>query len=111
MALKRFSATSVAEVAVALTIIAICFVVATQVFVQTNRSTIQFKEVKEQTEAQSLLLDALIHDTLPTLSEWRGELSSFEQLNSRKDSVNCAQINLISSQKTIWQQVFFHEAN
>lgn len=111
MALKRLPATTVAEVAIALTIIAICFAVATQVFVQTNRSTIRFGEVKEQTEAQSLLLDALIHDTLPVVSDWKGEICQFEQVESRKDSVTCTQINLTNGQQTIWQQVFFHEAH
>lgn len=107
--MKRVHASTVAELVIALTIIAICFAVATQVFMQTNRSTIQFREVQEQTEFQSMMIDALIHDTLPDTKLWKEEWSSIEVLTTQKDSVIFSDISLINNQKTIWQQTFFSE--
>lgn len=107
--MKRVPASTIAEFVIAITIIAICFTIASQVFMQASRSTIQFKEVKEQTEFQSLMIDALIHDTLPTVSEWKGELGTMEISTTRKDSVVFSDITLISNQKTTWQQTFFSE--
>ncbi len=107
--MKRITASTIAELVIALTIIAICFTVASQIFIQTNRSTIQFKEVKEQTEFQSLMLDALINDTLPVINDWKGELGTMEIGTTRKDSVIFSDISLKSNQKTIWHQEFFSE--
>lgn len=107
--MKRIAASTITEFVIAMTIIAICFTVASQVFMQTNRSTIQFKEVNEQTEFQSLMIDALVHDTLPAISDWKGELGTMEVVTTRKDSVAFSEITLISNQKTIWQQTFFSE--
>jgi hypothetical protein len=107
--MKRTAASTIAEFVIAMTIIAICFTVASQVFIQTNRSTIQFKEVKEQSEFQSLLIDALMHDTVPAVSDWKGELGTMEVSTTKKDSVVFSEITLINNQKTIWQQTFFSE--
>jgi type II secretory pathway pseudopilin PulG len=109
MALKRLPASSIAEMVIALSIIAICFAVASQVFMQSSRSTIQFREVKEQTEFQSLMIDALIHDTLPSVKDWNGELGTAEVQTTKKDSVTFSDFSLISNQKTTWQQAFFSE--
>jgi type II secretory pathway pseudopilin PulG len=107
--MKRVVASTIAEFVIAITIIAICFTIASQVFMQASRSTIQFKEVKEQTEFQSLMIDALIHDTLPAVSDWKGDLGTMEISATRKDSVIFSEINLISNQKTTWQQTFVSE--
>lgn len=109
MAVKRIPASSIAEMVIALSIIAICFAVASQVFLQTNRSTIQFKEVKEQTEFQSLLIDALVRDTLPSVKSWKGDLGTAEVLTTKKDSVTFREFSLKTNQKTTWQQAFFSE--
>ncbi len=103
----RMNASTITEFVIAMTIIAICFTVASQVFMQTNRSTIQFREVEEQTEFQSLLMDALVHDTLPAISDWKGELATMEVSITQKDSVAFTEINLISIHKILWQQTFF----
>src|SRR3989338_8262683 len=104
--MRQIPASTIAEFVIAMTIIAICFTVASQVFMQTSRSTIQFKEVNEQTEFQSLMIDALIHDTLPAVSDWKGELGTMEVITTKKDSVTFSKISLISNQKTTWQQTF-----
>jgi type II secretory pathway pseudopilin PulG len=108
MAVKRIKASSIAEMAIALAIIAICFLVASQVFMQASRSTIQFKEVKEQTEFQSLMFDALIHDTLPESKDWKGELGTIETEETTKDTITTTTFSLQSNGKTVWQQSFSH---
>lgn len=106
---QRIPASSIAEMVIALSIIAICFGVASQVFMQSSRSTIQFKEVKEQTEFQSLMIDALIHDTVPSVRDWKGELGTAEVVTTKKDSVTFSEFSLHSNQKATWQQAFFSE--
>lgn len=107
--MKRIPASSIAEMVIALTIISICFTIASQVFVQTNRSTIQFQEVREQTEFQSQVLDALIHDTLPDPKAWKGLYGTMEVETTTKDSVTFSDFSLVNNQKTTWQQAFFSE--
>lgn len=103
----KLRASSVAEVVIALTIIAICFTIASQVFVRANRSTILFREVEEQTEFQSMMLDALIADTLPVQKDWKGEFGTIEETLTRKDSVSFREYKLSTNQRTTWQQEFF----
>jgi type II secretory pathway pseudopilin PulG len=109
MAVKRIEASSIAELVIALSIIAICFAVASQIFMQASRSTIQFKEVKEQTEFQSLLLEALTTDTIPAVNDWKGELGTIEVTTLKKDSVTMRDFALQNDGRTIWQQTFFSE--
>jgi type II secretory pathway pseudopilin PulG len=109
MAVKRINASSIAEMVIALTIIAICFAIASQVFMQASRSTIQFKEVKEQTEFQSLLLEALTNDSIPVVKDWKGELGTIETTTTKKDSVTIRNVALLNDGRTIWQQTFFSE--
>jgi hypothetical protein len=83
--------------------------VASQVFTQANRSTIQFKEVKEQTEFQSLMLDALVRDTLPETRSWKGELSTIADETTKTDSLVAHRYILSDHEKTIWQQELFYD--
>lgn len=109
MAVKRISGSTIAEVVIALTIIAVCFAVASQVFVQSNRSTVQFSEVREQTEFQSFVLQALTSDTLPDIRSWKGELTTVEDEVSGPDSCKTHHLSLHSSGKLIWQQEIYSE--
>ena len=109
MAVKKLSASTIAEVVIALTIIAVCFAVASQVFLSSNRSTVQFKEVKEQTEFQSLMLDALIKDTIPAARGWKGELSTVTDEVIKEQAVTYHRFTLSDNEKRIWQQEFFYE--
>lgn len=109
MAVKRIPASTIAEVVIALTIIAVCFAVASQVFLQSNRSTVQFKEVKEQTEFQSYMLNAFMNDTMPSIREWKGELSTIEDETTLLDSSVHHRLVLSDNEKMIWEQDFFYE--
>ncbi len=50
---KNIPASSLAEVVIAISVIAICIGVASLVFVRSTQSTMNFQDVKRQTEAQS----------------------------------------------------------
>lgn len=107
--MKRIQASTIAEMVIALTIIAICFTVASQVFMQASRSTIQFREVQDQTAFQSMMMEALIHDTLPDVHVWKSDLTTIETVKTQKDSVTFSEYLLTANRKTIWQQSFFSE--
>jgi CO dehydrogenase/acetyl-CoA synthase delta subunit len=109
MAVKRLKASTIAEVVIALTIIAICFAVASQVFVQSNRSTVQFMEVKEQTEFQSFVIGALLSDTLPDIREWNGGITSVTDEKTLLDSCTKHRLILLSGEKKVWEQELFNE--
>jgi len=59
---SRIAASSIAEVVIALTIIALCFAVASLVFVRGTSMVSRFQDVRHQTEIQSALFESLLKD-------------------------------------------------
>lgn len=107
MRIRKLKASSIAEIAIALSIIAICFALGARLFVQSARSTVQFQETIEQSEFQSLLftsyaLDSSIYD--PKL--WNEKLTTIETSIDEKDSVKTEQISLMNSVQANWTQEF-----
>lgn len=60
MAVKKITASSVAEVVVAAAIIAICFTVASLIFIRSTNSTLKFQNFKDQTSVQSQLMKMIV---------------------------------------------------
>lgn len=56
---KKIVASSLAEVVIALSVIALCFGIAALVFVRSMMVTTAFEEVRQQTEIQSVLWEQL----------------------------------------------------
>lgn len=52
---KKIEASSLAEVVIAIAVIALCIGVASLVFVRSTKVTVNFQEVRMQTEIQSML--------------------------------------------------------
>lgn len=52
---RKLAASSIAEVVIAISVIAICIGIASLVFVRATKSTVNFQEVRTQTEIQSKL--------------------------------------------------------
>ncbi len=107
MRTRKLKASSIAEIAIALSIIAICFALGSRLFIQSARSTVQFQETIEQSEFQSLLftsysLDSSIYD--PEL--WKDKLTTVETIIDEKDSSRTEQISLMNSIKANWIQEF-----
>lgn len=96
------------EFVLALAIIGTCFSITSVIFSRTNRSTIQFQEVMDQTEAQSLLFEQYVLDTFIRQPEWKNVETTLE-VNTEDTSKNfLAHTYLLqSSQKKVWEQQFF----
>lgn len=104
---NKLKASSIAEIAIALSIIAICFTLGSKLFVQSARSTVQFQETIEQSEFQSLLFTnyALDSNTYnPKM--WNDKLTTIELTEEKKDSSRTEQFLLNNSVKTNWTQAF-----
>jgi hypothetical protein len=56
---RKIEASSIAEVVIAISVIALCIGIASLVFVRATKSTINFQEVRTQTEIQSKLWNNL----------------------------------------------------
>ncbi len=52
---RKIQASSIAEVVIAISVIALCIGIASLVFVRATKSTVNFQEVRTQTEIQSKL--------------------------------------------------------
>lgn len=106
MLLKRkIPASSIAEVVIALTVIALCFGVASLVFIRSTNVTTRFMDVRKQTMIQSELLKHLYRQDMEE-AEW-----DFEdvQVNTLPDD-NSDSIGILEFRSTddriIWQQQY-----
>lgn len=52
---RKIAASSIAEVVIAISVIALCIGIGSLVFVRSTKSTVNFQEVRTQTEIQSKL--------------------------------------------------------
>lgn len=60
---KRLKASSIVEVVIAISIIAICIVIASLVFIRTNKVITNFETVKQQTELESEIWKSMYLNT------------------------------------------------
>lgn len=100
---KRIQASSIAEVVVALAVIAICFGVASLVFVRTTRSTSRFGDVKKQTEIQSQLFENLVQQDLDALQKPAAEIDPVIEADENNDSLIVLRF-YGDDQRIIWEQ-------
>lgn len=61
---KKIKASGIAEVVIALSVIALCFTVASLVFIRSTTSPMKFHDVKKQTEIQSTLMMRMMNNDL-----------------------------------------------
>ncbi len=59
---KNIKSSSIAEVVIALAVIAMCFTVASLVFIRSINGTMKFMDFKEQTRIQSELMQYMLDD-------------------------------------------------
>jgi hypothetical protein len=101
MLLKRkINASSLAEVVIAISVIALCFGIASLVFVRSTMVTTSFEEVRMQTEIQSAIWEEL-HDGEIEV-EQEGVLVSSET-DEHQDSLLVKTYSGLND-KMIWQQ-------
>lgn len=102
----RVHASSLAEVVIAIAVIALCFGVASLVFVRSTRSASNFQDIKKQTEIQSAMWKALHNSEKP--EDWAdGEFHSEKDAN-HSDSLEIIEFTG-SDNKVIWQQHWVNE--
>lgn len=112
MRIRKLKASSIAEIAIALSIIAICFALGSRLFIQSARSTVQFQEIIEQSEFQSLVftnysLDSNTYNT----DLWKDKLTTIEVITNEKDSAKTERFSLMNSIKANWVQEFIWPKN
>lgn len=111
---KHIQASGVAEVVIALSIIALCFTVASLVFIRATSAPMRFQDVKTQTEIQSKLLEDMFLSTYAKASsdertsvEGSGKESIFAEATIDEDPFSDSLEVLTfmgSDQRILWQQ-------
>jgi hypothetical protein len=101
--IQRVRASSIAEVVIALSIIALCFGIASLVFIRSLGTSARFEDVRKQTEIQSQVLKHLfIHgDSLRLMQpdQTMVEIHADEQ----NDSLDVLEVKSLSD-RLLWNQ-------
>lgn len=102
--IKKIKSSSIAEVVIALAVIAICFTVASLVFIRSINATMKFVDFKSQTKLQSELLEKMFD------GQQEIELNEvpFEVSDSEMDSIVELQFKG-TDDKIIWKQEWLKE--
>jgi hypothetical protein len=105
MLLKRkIQASSMAEVVIALTVIAICFSIASLVFVRATMSATNFQNVKQQTELQCMIWKQLQANEAPLEFE---EIQLVQSQDENQDSILIYTYSALND-KLLWNQQFIN---
>lgn len=106
----KLQASSIAEVVIALTIIALCFSVASLIFIRSINVTSRFQDIRRQTELQSKILESMYrdNDSIP--------LIEMEDLSVKKEQdENDDQLDVIvfsgTDNRLIWKQQVVKSSN
>lgn len=102
---KHIPASGIAEVVIALSIIALCFTVASLIFIRTTSAPMKFQDVKKQTEIQS---QVLIHMYENTTALEIDETEPNIETDSYSDSLEIFTFTG-SDQRILWQQQWVKE--
>lgn len=105
--MKKLTASSIAEVVIAITIIAVCFVVAARVFIQSNQSGFQFDDVFEQTRLQEHLFRSFKKDSIPSVFESQSPQITVEQVEVVSKENNIFTTKLMRGNRLIWEQDYY----
>ncbi len=99
---QKIPASSIAEVVIALTIIALCFSVAALIFIRSMNVTSRFQDVRKQTEIQSKILESLYkeNDSIPFIEEEDVEVTVTQ--DESNDSLNTVDF-LADDNRLIWK--------
>ena len=97
---KKIQASSLTEVIIAISIIALCIGIASLVFIRSTRVTINFQDVKRQTEIQSNLWKSLFLQEAEI-----GEVDDIQQQEIDGINDSLVVIEFIGAdEKIIWKQ-------
>ena len=97
---KKIKASSLAEVIIAVSVIAICIGIASLVFVRSTKVTMNFQDVKRQTEIQSEIWSYLLSE--------KSEMNEIEEVKTEEaESINDSLLSIKyigNYEKIIWIQ-------
>lgn len=102
---KKIQASSLAEVVIAVSIIALCIGIASLVFIRSTRVTINFQDVKKQTEIQSELWKKLYQQEIEVEGP---DETTIELLDTENDSIATLRFKG-SDDKILWDQDWLKE--
>lgn len=98
---RKIKSSSIAEVVVALAILAICFGIASLIFVRSTNSASKFMDIKKQTNVQNVLMEHLENDIKLDFENLLDDLTFEMQHDELNDSLEV--INFYGSdQRLIW---------
>ena len=97
---RKIAASSIAEVVIAVAVIALCFGVASLVFVRSTMVSVNFQNIRLQTEIQSMLWENLYNTTSPTDMD---DVQINEENDEENDSLKMFTF-LGSDDKILWKQ-------
>lgn len=98
---RKIKSSSIAEVVVALAILAICFGIASLIFVRSINSASKFMDIKKQTNVQNVLMEHLENDIKLDFENLSDDLTFEKQHDELNDSLEV--INFYGSdQRLIW---------
>ena len=106
MLLKKIKSSSIAETVIALSVISICFGIASIAFIRSVKVTSNFQDIKKQTEIQSELWINLYSDDKVIREMENIVIETTPDL--RNDSMDVITFTN-ESNKTIWQQQWIRE--
>lgn len=109
MLLKRtVKASSIAETVIALTIIALCFGVASLIFIRTTSVTSRFLDVRKQTEIQSQVLQHLYQQDIHETSWDLEGVGVVKVADETSDSLQVLEFRS-EDDKIVWKQQIVNE--
>lgn len=98
---KKIAASSLVEVVIAIAVIALCFGVASLVFIRSVKVSANFQDVKHQTEIQSKLWESM--HTHTSLEEWDDLTVEISEDENNPDSLRVMSF-IGNDGKIIWKQ-------
>jgi hypothetical protein len=96
-------ASSIAEVVIALSIIALCFGIASLVFIRSLSTTAKFEDVRNQTEIQSKVLYYLTTNPDSLTLFQPADINVTTQVDENNDSLNLIEFKSLSD-RVLWNQ-------
>jgi hypothetical protein len=99
----RIAASSIAEVVIALTIIALCFGVASLVFVRGTSMASRFQDVRHQTEIQSQLFESLLKDNDSIRDQEFEDITVIITADEDNDSLELIEFTAFDN-RSVWKQ-------
>jgi hypothetical protein len=105
----KISASSIAEVVIALSIIALCFGIASLIFIRSMSVTSRFQDLRIQTEIQSDIFQCLYKDLDSIQNLTYESITTFHERDAFNDSLHVIEFKT-SDDKVLWkQQVIAYE--